>query len=90
MTARGVEIAIDRLVLDGFDMAPEQSEMLVRLVEAEVRRIVDGGRLTATRTMSAAQIQPLALSDPPDLPALARALAERITDEAADGVVGHA
>lgn len=89
MTGRGVDLVVERLVLEGLDLIPEQAATLVRLIEAEVRRIIDGGRLTAARTVSATNVQPIALAQPPDLSALARLLAERITDEALSGVVGH-
>ena len=88
MTDRGLDLVVERLVLDGIELSSDQAATLGALVEAEVRRIVDGGRLTAPRTVGAIDVNPIALS-PPDLSALARVLAERITDEALGGVAGH-
>ncbi len=89
MTDRSLDLVVERLVLDGIELAPDQAATLGALVEAEVRRIIDGGRLTASRMVGAIDVYPIALSQPPDLAALARVLAERITDEALSGVSGH-
>ena len=86
MTDR-VDLVVERLVLEGLDLIPEQAATLARLVEAEVRRIVDGGQFTASRTADA--VAPVTLSEPQHLPALARVLAQRIADEALSAVVGH-
>lgn len=89
MSDRGFDLVVDRLVLEGINLSPDQATALGVLVEAEVRRIIDGGRLTASRTTGEIDAHPIALSEPPDLRALARVLAERITDEALGGVSGH-
>ena len=75
----GVDLAIERLVLDGIDL-PADAAHLRGLVETELRRILDGA---AAARVGAAELRPIVLSAPPDVPALARALAERIAAGAA-------
>jgi hypothetical protein len=74
-----LDLSIDRLVLDGVDLPNEAAATLGGLVEAELRRIVDGGGRVGA---GATEREPLILSTPPDVPALARHLAERIADAA--------
>jgi hypothetical protein len=81
MTGAGLELSIDRLVVDVPGLPEEAAATLGQLVEAELRRIFDAGGPPGTS--SRAELEPLVLSTPPDVSALARALAGRIADRAA-------
>ena len=83
MRGGGIDVAIDRLVVDVPGLPEEAAATLSRLVEAELRRIFDAGGPSTTGS-SRAELEPLMLSTPPDVPALARALAGRIADRAAE------
>ena len=82
MTGAGLDLSIDRLVLDGIAIPADDVPRLQGLVEAELRRIVDGGGRSSAGFPSS-ELEPLILATPPDVPSLARALAERIADRAA-------
>ncbi|HEU0237003.1 MAG TPA: hypothetical protein VFR14_11250 [Candidatus Limnocylindrales bacterium] len=87
MSGDALEVAIDRLVLDGVELPADAVATFSALVERELRRILDGGGPAAGGWAAApAELRPLILSTPPDVPALARDVAERIALEA--GAVG--
>jgi hypothetical protein len=79
-----LELAIDRLVLDGVELPADAMATFSALVERELRRILDGGgpATGGWAAAPAAELRPLILSTPPDVSALARDLAERIALEA--------
>ena len=83
MTDESPVVTVDRLVLDGIRLPADQIDGFPALVELELRRILDGGwpvpGAVSTRPY---ELTPLILSTPPDVPALARALAERMADAA--------
>ena len=83
MTGAGLDLSIDRLVVDVPGLPEEAAATLGRLVEDELRRIFDAGGPSRTGS-SRAELEPVMLSTPPDVPALARALAGRIADRAAE------
>ena len=89
MSAHPFDLVVEPRVLEGIELIPEQAGTLAGLIETEVRRIIDGGRLASTRTVTGVDVQAVALAEPPDLTAFARALAERIADQALSGVTGH-
>jgi hypothetical protein len=82
MTGAGLDLSIDRLVLDVPGLPEEAAVTLGRLVEDELRQIFDGGGPSSIGS-ARAELELLVLSTPPDVPALARALAGRIADRAA-------
>lgn len=83
MTDEAVAVTIDRLVLDGIELPADQVASFPALVESELRRILDGGwPVPGAVARRAFELTPLMLSTPPDVAALARALAERIADAA--------
>jgi hypothetical protein len=77
----GFDLAIERLVLDGIDLPADAIPTFAGLVEAELRRILDGA--AASSWSAPDELRPILLSAPPDVPALARELAERIAAGAA-------
>jgi hypothetical protein len=81
-----LDLSIDRLVLDGLDLSAEAATTLSGLVASELRRIIDGGGSGSASATAGAEREPLILSSPPDVPTLARVLAERIAAES--GVAG--
>jgi hypothetical protein len=82
MNDAGLDISIDRLVVDVPDLPDEAAATLGRLVEVELRRIFDGGGPSSAGS-ARAELQPLILSAPPDVPGLARAMAQRIAERVA-------
>lgn len=85
MSAGRIDLVIDRLVVEGIDLTRGDADELARLVEEELGRIVDAGARPRGRDVSLVQAMPDSLGERADMPALARALAERIATEA--GVV---
>ena len=77
----GFDLAIGRLVLDGIDLPADAVPTFAGLVEAELRRILDGA--AAGSRPAPDELRPILLSAPTDVPALARELAERIAAGAA-------
>jgi hypothetical protein len=73
-----LDLSIDRLVLDGLDPSEEAATTLGDLVATELRRILDGGGSGGAGATAGAEREPIILSTPPDVSALARVLAERI------------
>ena len=83
MRSPAVDLVVERLVVEGFDLIPEQGATLAVLVEDELRRLAAAGGLSGGRRVALADALPAALALPPDLPAMARALAQHIVDEIA-------
>ena len=84
----GLDLAVDRLVLDGIALPADAVPTFAGLIEAELRQILDAGwpaeeSPSGAASSGPAELEPLILSTPPDVPALARALAERIAERAA-------
>lgn len=82
MNAQAVDLVIDRLVLAGVEMSPEQAGTLSGLLEQELRRILNGTRDLRPHDRSLAEALPVSFAQPEDLSVLARVLAERIAAEA--------
>ena len=78
----GIDLSIDRLVLDGVELPADAVATFPALVERELRRILDGGSVSSP-SAGPDELRPIVLSTPPDVPALARELAARIADGAA-------
>jgi hypothetical protein len=78
----GIDLSIERLVLDGIDLPADAVATLPALVESELRRILDGGSMSSS-SVGPDELRPIVLSTPPDVPALARELAARIAAGAA-------
>ena len=76
MIGSSVDLAIDRITLEGVVLPADEVAAFPGLVEAELRRILDAGAAIASSGRD--ELAPLLLSEPVDAAALARALAERI------------
>jgi len=76
----GIDVSIDGLILDGIDLPADAVPRFGGLVEAELRRIVDGA--AAGSGSAPDELRPILLTTPPDVPALAREIAERIAARA--------
>ena len=85
MTGGTLDVAIDRLVLDGLDLPADAVATLGDLIEAELRRILDGGGPIDGESSGGAELGPLMLASPPDVPQLVRDLAARIAEAATAG-----
>lgn len=84
MIDEAVGMTIDRLVLDGIELPADEVASFPARVESELRKILDGGWPAPGGVSRVAhELTPLILSTPPDVQALARALAERIAEAAA-------
>jgi hypothetical protein len=83
MSGGALDVAIDRLVLDGVLIPADAVATLGELIESELRRILDGGGRPGEGSSVGAELDPLILTNPPDVPKLVRDLAERIADAAA-------
>lgn len=82
MSAARIDLVIDRLVVEGVDLAHGEADTLVRLVEEELRRLTDAGDRPQSRDVALIDAKPLSLGEPADLRVLARALAERVAAQA--------
>jgi hypothetical protein len=87
MTDLATQITIERLVLDGIALPEDDLARFPLLLESELDRLLESGRLTppAAPFAGATEARPLILSSPPDVSALARDVAERIVDAVAAG-----
>jgi hypothetical protein len=85
VTGGAFDVAIDRLVLDGLELPADAVATLGDLIEAELRRIFDGGGPIDGDSSAGAELGPLMLTTPPDVPKLVRDLAVRIADATTAG-----
>jgi hypothetical protein len=84
-----VELVIERILLEGLELNQEQAGELRRLIVEELRPLVAGGGGSALPAEGVADVTPVALSDPPELRALARAVARRVVQRAHSVGGGH-
>ena len=89
MSVPALDLVVERLVLEGIPLTPEQASTLARLVEEELRLLAAGGGLSDNGDAFIVDLKPVALSQPPDLPALSRVLARRITAETKRAMVNY-
>jgi hypothetical protein len=73
-----LDLVVDRLVLEGVSLPAAAMASLSAIVEAELRRIFDGGGPPTVGSVVDGERRPLLLATPPGVPALGRELAERI------------
>jgi len=84
-----LDLVVERLVLEGLALTPEQASTLAGLVEAELRLLAAGGGLPGGGDAFFVDVKPAALSQPPDLTALSRVLAQRIAAEVKPAMVQY-
>ena len=89
MNGPGLNLVVERIVLDGITLPPEQASALARLVEDELRLLASGGGIFDDNDALLLDVKPITLLEPPDLPALARVLARRIAAEVRRARVDH-
>jgi hypothetical protein len=77
-----LDLVVDRLVLEAVSLSSDQAGELARLIEDELRRVVAEGAAPGGRRSPLVEVKPIALAEPADPRALARALAERVAAEA--------
>lgn len=82
MRPPAVDLVVDRLVLEGDLLSPEQAGELAELVQEELGRMLAEGRRADHRRSSLVDVKPVALASPAEPRGLARALAERVAAEA--------
>jgi hypothetical protein len=82
MTDVVLDLTIDRLVIEGLDLPADAARDLEPLITAELRRILATGGGTTDSPADGLGTGPVLVTGGADLPALARALAERIAREA--------
>jgi hypothetical protein len=89
MSRGAVDLVVERLLVDGLDLTPEQAGELGRLLEEELRPIVAGGGPSALAADGITAVIPVSLKQPPDLRALARELAKQVAARAMRAGAGH-
>lgn len=77
-----IDLVVERLVIAGIDLTPDQAAELGALVEDALRTLVVQARVPATRTVGLAEATPTGLAHPVDHRSLARVVAERIVSQA--------
>jgi hypothetical protein len=77
-----LDLVVDRLVLEAVSLSSDQVGELAGLIEEELRRVVAEGAAPGGRRSRLVEVKPVALAEPADPRALARALAERVAAEA--------